>query len=319
MARRIFKQDEFRETGFGNRVLEYNQRLMNKDGFSNVRRVGLASYSASKIYQQLITMPWWKFLLVVTLSYTTVNLFFAILYYFGDLEHVNGMIFSSPFEKFMEVFFFSSQSLTTVGYGRLNPVGIYDSTLAAIESFVGLLSFAIATGLLYGRFSRPVANIIYSDNIIMAPYHGITALMIRLANKSKSELLEPQATLLMAYVVTKDGNKERKFSNLKLELTKVTLLTLSWTIVHPIDEESPVYRWTEEDFKKNEVEFLLMINAYEETFAQTVHSRTSFRYDELVMGAKFTSIVKPGVNGSVAVELNRINEFEPTPLFESII
>src|SRR6188474_1132644 len=98
MARRIFKQDEFKETGFGNRVLEYNQRLMNKDGFSNVRRVGLSFYSTSNIFQRLITMSWWKFLLVVTLSYTTVNLIFAILYYFGDLEHVNGMIYNSPFE-----------------------------------------------------------------------------------------------------------------------------------------------------------------------------------------------------------------------------
>jgi inward rectifier potassium channel len=318
MSKRIFKQDEFRETGFGNRVIEINQRLMNKDGYSNVKRSGVPLYSVSNIYHRLITMKWWKFLLVIFLSYAFVNLLFALLYYYGDVDNVNGMVYSNSFEKFMEVFFFSSQSLTTVGYGRLNPVGTYNSSIAAIESFVGLLSFAMGTGLLYGRFSRPVANLLYSENALIAPYQGITAFMIRIANKSKSELIDPEATLVLAYVITVDGKKVRKFSNLKLELTKVTLLTMSWTIVHPIDEESPIYGWTNEDFKNNDVEFMVLIRAYEETFAQTVHSRSSYRYNEMVIGAKFVPIVKPGDKGSVTVELNRINAYEETPLFESV-
>ncbi len=318
MSKRIFKQDEFRETGFGNRVIEINQRLMNKDGYSNVKRSGVPFYSVSSIYHSLITMKWWKFLLVIASSYTFVNLLFALLYYFGDVDNVNGMVYSNSFEKFMEVFFFSSQSLTTVGYGRLNPVGVYNSTVAAIESFVGLLSFAMGTGLLYGRFSRPVANLLYSENALIAPYQGITAFMIRIANKSKSELIDPEATLVLAYVLTVDGKKVRKFSNLKLELTKVTLLTMSWTIVHPIDEESPIYGWTNEDYKNNDVEFMVLIKAYEETFAQTVHSRSSYRYNEMVIGAKFAPIVKPGEKGSVTVELNRINAYEEVPLFESV-
>ena len=318
MSRRIFKQDEFRETGFGNRVIEINQRLMNKDGYSNVKRAGIPFYSVSNIYHRLITMPWWKFLLVILCSYTFVSFLFAILYYFGDVNNVNGMVYSNSFEKFMEVFFFSSQSLTTVGYGRLNPVGLFNSTIAAIESFVGLLSFAMGTGLLYGRFSRPVANVLYSEIALIAPYQGITAFMIRVANKSKSELIDPEANLLLAYVLMIDGKKERKFANLKLELTKVTLLTMSWTIVHPIDEESPIYGWTNEDFRKNDVEFMILIRADEETIAQTVHSRSSYRFNEMVIGAKFSPIVKPGEKGSVTVELNRIHEYEEAPLFESI-
>src|SRR5205085_10383899 len=176
----------------------------------------------------------------------------------------------------------SAQSLTTVGYGRLNPTGYFDSTVAVIESFLGLLGFAMATGLLYGRFSRPVANILFSKNALIAPYQGFTALMLRLANKNKSELLDPDATILMAYVVNDNGTKTRKFSTLKLELTHVTLLTMSWTLVHPIDQESPLYNWSETDYKNNEVEFLVLVKAYEETFAQTVHTRSSYRYDEIV-------------------------------------
>ena len=316
--RRIFKQDEFRETGFGNKVIEENQRLMNKDGSSNVKRAGIPFYAATNYYHSLITMPWWRFNIIILIAYLCVNIFFALIYYFGDISHVSGMIYNSEFEKFMEVFFFSAQSLTTVGYGRLNPTGIPDSSIAVIESFIGLLGFAMATGLLYGRFSRPVANILFSKNALIAPYQGFTALMVRLANKNKSELLDPEATFVMSYVGEENGKKVRKFSNLKLELTHVTLLTMSWTLVHPIDEESPIYGWTEEEYKKNEVEFLVLIRAYEETFAQTVHTRSSFRYNELVFGAKFNSIILPAANGSVIVELNRINEYVSVPLHEEI-
>ena len=316
--RRIFKQDEFRETGFGNKVIEANQRLMNKDGSSNVKRTGLPFNAATNYYHSLITMPWWKFNIAVLSAYLAINIFFALIYYFVDVSHVSGMMYNSEFEKFMEVFFFSAQSLTTVGYGRLNPTGITNSSVAVIESFIGLLGFAMATGLLYGRFSRPVANILFSKNAIIAPYQGFTALMVRLANKNKSELLDPEATIVMSYIKEENGVKVRKFSNLKLELTHVTLLTMSWTLVHPIDEESPLYGWVEEEYKNKEVEFMVLIRAYEETFAQTVHTRSSYRYNELVFGAKFNSMLLPASHGSVIIELNRINEYILVPLQEEL-
>ena len=316
--RRIFKQDEFREIGFGNRVVEANQRLMNKDGSSNVKRTGLRFYESTNFYHELITMPWIKFLILVFVSYICVNFVFAFLYFFIDPDHIGGMIYTTNGQKFREIFFFSAQSLTTVGYGRLNPTSSFNSSLAALEAMTGLLGFALATGLLYGRFSRPVARILFSKNALIAPYKGFTAFMIRIANKNRSELLDPEATLVMSYVEEVDGTKIRKFSNLKLELTHVTLLTMSWTIVHPIDEESPMYNWTKDDFIKHEVEVLTLIKAYEETFAQTVHTRSSFRAEEIVFGAKFLPIIKPGENNSVTVELSRINDHTSAPLFEEI-
>ena len=319
LKRRIFKQDEFRETGFGNRVIEGVQRLMNKDGSSNVRRTGIPLNEITNVYHSLITMKWWKFNLLILSAYLIVNLIFASIYFFIDPSHVGGMMYSTEFEKFMEVFFFSAQSLTTVGYGRLNPTGFFDSTVAVVESFLGLLGFALATGLLYGRFSRPVANIIFSKNALIAPYQGFTAVMVRLANKNKSELLDSQAIIVMAYIDEINGIKTRKFSTLKLELTKVNMLTMSWTVVHPIDEESPLYGWMEEDFIKKEIELLVLINAYEETFAQTVHARTSYLYNEIIFGAKFNSMIKPDERGAVSVKLNRVNEHEIIPLFEEAV
>ena len=313
--RKVFKQDEFREIGFGSKIVG-TLRLMNKDGSSNVNRAGGNVYSVSRFYHTLITMSWGKFFLFVLCAYLVLNLFFAILYFIVDPDHITGMVYNSTYEKFLEIFFFSSQSLTTVGYGRLNPVGAIDSSIAAIESLVGLLSFAIATGILYARFSRPVANILFSHNALIAPYKGATGLMLRLANKNKSELLDPEATVVMAYI--ENDESARKFANLKLELTKVTLLTMSWTIVHPIDQESPVYGWTEEDFKNKKAEFLVMIRVYEETFSQTVQSRTSYLSDEIIYGAKFQPIVKPMEDGSVTVELKKINDYTRVALFETV-
>ena len=317
--RKIFKQDEFRELGFGNKVVESNQRLMNKDGSSNVRRKGLPFFQSVSIYQTLITMPWWKFNLLVFFFYITVNLIFALLYYFIDPNHLNGMEYTNELEKFAEVFFFSAQSLTTVGYGRLNPTGYFDSTLASIESLIGLLGFALATGLLYGRFSRPLARILFSKNMVIAPYKGISALMFRIANRTKSELVDIQASVILSYVIEENGKPVRKFSNLKLELTKVNLLSMSWTIVHPIDEESPMYGWKEEDFKKNDLEVLALLQAYEETFSQTVHTRTSYTNEELHYGAKFNSMMEAGPNGSVILALDKMDSFVKVNLEQEMI
>jgi inward rectifier potassium channel len=314
-TRRIFKQDAYREIGFGS-AFAGTRRLMNKDGSSNVERISRRRLSVSRIYHGLIRMKWGRFIVTIIGSYLMVNLTFAAIYFMIDSDHIGGMIFKSSYEKFMEIFFFSAQSLTTVGYGRLNPTGMLDSTIATIESLVGLLSFAIATGLLYARFSRPVANLAFSHNAVIAPYQGSTGLMVRLANLSKSEIMDPEATIVLTYI--DEQSKVRKFSNLKLELTKVTMLTMSWTLVHPIDEESPIYSWTEEEIAKRKVEILVIIRGFDETFSQTVQTRTSYAGDEIIVGAKFISIIKPKEDGSVIVELDKISEYTPVALYESL-
>lgn len=302
--------DFFKETGFGNKVTEPNQRLMNKDGSSNVQRKGLSMFESSSFYHSLITMPWWKFNGIVFLSYFILNLIFASLYYFLDIEHLNGIIETSEADKFFEAFFFSTQTISTVGFGRLNPSGMIISSIAAIESMVGLLGFALATGLLYGRFSRPVVKLLYSKNAIIAPYKGGKGFMFRIANKRKNELVEVEAMVIMSHVENENGKNVRKYNTLSLELRRISILSMTWTIVHPIDESSPMVRFNPEDFEKKNVEWLVTIKCFEETFSQNVHSRTSYKYDELVHGAKFNTIAEAGPNGSVIVELNRLNDYE---------
>ncbi len=310
MSTKNEKEDFFKETGFGNKVVEPNQRLLNKDGSTNVIRRGLSIFQSTSFYHSLINMAWWKFNVIVLFCYFVVNLLFVTLYYFLDINHLNGMVATTNTGKFLEAFFFSTQTLSTVGFGRLNPVGITDSAIAAIESMIGLLGFAIATGLLYGRFSRPVVKLLYSQNAIIAPYKGITGFMFRIANKRKNELVEVEAVVIMSYVETENGKDIRRFKTLPLELDRISVLSMTWTIVHPIDESSPMYKMKAEDFEKKSVEWMVMIKSFEDTFSQTVHSRSSYRFHELVHGAKFINVIQPGPNGAAIVELDRINEFE---------
>jgi inward rectifier potassium channel len=312
--RRVIRQDESREFGFGNRVVSGEQRLMNRDGSSNVRRKGLGYFERFNVFHELIRMPWWKFFTILFSTYLVINLFFASCYYFTRPDNISGMIYHNEAEKFMEIFFFSAQSLTTVGYGRLNPTGMFDSALASIEAMVGLLGFAIATGLLYGRFSRPVVKLLYSDKALVAPYRDLSALMLRVAKKHRSELVDIQASVILSYVMEENGKPVRKFANLKLEFTRVNLLTTSWTIVHPIDDESPLTGWSADDFVNRRAEVLVLLQAFEETFANNVHSRTSYKANEIVVGAKFRPVQEAGEEGSVVIHLDRISDIEPAPL-----
>ena len=308
----IFKNrpEDLKEFGFGTKVYESNQRLVTKGGRSNVKRSGLTFLEELSFYHSLITMPWWKFNLLVASAYLSLNLFFALLYYYIDIANINGMIAKDNFERFMEAFFFSTQSLTTVGYGRLNPVGVVDSTIAAFESMLGLLGFAMATGLLYGRFSRPVAKMLFSDVAVIAPYRGMKGFMVRLANKRKHDLIEVEAQMIYSWVVNEGGKEVRKFENLNLELKRITVLSATWTLVHPIDDNSPMKDLSAEELEKGNAEILVNIKAFDESFSQTVYTRTSYKYNEVIPDVKFVPAISPQPDGSILVELNKISEYE---------
>ncbi len=312
----IFKnrEEDLKEVGFGTRVYEPNQRLLNKDGRSNVHRKGLPFFESMSFYHALISMPWWKFNLLIICCYLVVNMIFACIYYSVGLDGLGGMVGITENDKFWEAFFFSAQSLTTVGYGRINPIGTGDSIVATIESMVGLLGFALATGLLYGRFSRPVVKILYSRKAVVAPYRDMTGFMIRIANKRRNELIEVESALLFSHVENDNGKEIRRFEFLNLELKKINVLSTSWTVVHPIDDNSPLRGMKAEDYRQRQVEFLLMVKGFDESFSQNVYSRTSYRYDEIEYGAKFVPVVNPGPQGSLILELDKIHDFEKAEL-----
>ncbi len=179
-------------------------------------------------------------------------------------------------KNFQKHFFFSCQTFTTVGYGKISPTGFVTNSLAALEALIGWASFAVVTGLLYGRFSRPKAYIRFSEKAIVAPFHKGNAIMLRLAPFKNTTLTDAEAKVTLGLIVEENGQMVNKFFQLPLEYEKVNSLTLSWTVVHPITETSPFYNFTEEDFKNAQGEILVFIKAFDDMFSNVVVARTSY-------------------------------------------
>jgi inward rectifier potassium channel len=299
------------DIGFGRS--NTSNRAMNKDGTFNVERAGEPRFRHYEIYHRLITMSWTKFIFLIFASYALVNFLFAGIYYLMGAEKLSmDTSHMHEGEKFMEVFFFSSQTLTTLGYGRIAPVGALASTVSALEAMIGLLGFALATGLLYGRFSRPQSKLLYSENAVIAPYRGITGLMFRLTNMRRNQLIETEVEVNMGY--TEPGATTRSFIQLPLERKKIALFPTSWTIVHPIDENSPLYGRASDELHKMNLEIFVLLKAFDDTFSQTVYSRTSYRANEIIYGAKFKPMFTQQENGKTLLDLRLINSIEMVEL-----
>ncbi len=283
-------------------------RAVNKDGSFNVRRTG-ASWKAFHPWLYVVRMSWLGFTALVLGFYAGMNTAFALIYFCMAPSQVTGSAAPTEFSRFLKDFFFSAQSLTTVGYGTLAPYGNRASLCSTLESLAGLMSFAIITGLLVARASKPSASIGYSENALIAPYQNGTALMFRVANQRSNNLMEVGAQVMLMTVAGTAAKPERKFELLTLERPSILFFALTWTIVHPIDEASPLWGKTEEDLKQMQAELIVLIKGFDETFSQTVHSRQSYRHDEFVWGAKFDVpfVVEP--SGDLRIELNRLGSY----------
>src|SRR5439155_21404532 len=170
--------------------------------------------------------------------------------------------------------------------------------------------FALSTSLLWGRFSRPTAKVEYSSNALIAPYRGVTGLMFRLINAGRSRLIELEADVTMARTESIDGKDQRRFYRLKLEISNISVLPTSWTVVHPIDEESPLYRRTQDDITREETEILVRLKAFDETYSQTVYSRTSYKFHQIVCNAKFRPMVEDDTDGRIILDMDKLSEYE---------
>ena len=257
------------------------RRAINKDGTFNVHRRG-ATWRDFHPYLILINMGWLPFFGLLMLGYALVNVLFAAIYFWLGPEQLDGIHATTAAGRFWSDFFFSSHTLSTVGYGNISPHGTWANIVAAFEALAGVLGLAVATGLLFGRVSRPSARIGFSENALIAPYQDITALQFRVVNRRKNDLVDIEARVMLMIVEPKDGLPMRSYKLLRLEREKVMFMPLTWTVVHPIDRESPFWGKTEDDLRNQQAEVLILMKAYDDTFSQTVLARYSYRIDEFL-------------------------------------
>ncbi len=302
---------EENELGFGTKTSTQTDRLINKDGSFNIHRIEKSRWESLSVYHSLISMSWLKFNTIILGYFIVLNLFFATLYYNTGMEGLAGIESNSKFDKFVEAFYFSTQTSTTVGFGRVSPISHTANAIAAVEALIGVMGFALFTGLLYGRFSRPKAKLLFSDNAIIAPFKEGKAFQFRLANKMRnSQMTDMHCRVTVAKFEIENGVKVRRFRPLELELKQIVFFPMSWTINHPIDENSPIYGMTEKDFEESDAEFLILLSGFDDTFSQTVNTRYSYTYRELVYGAKFISVFSDTDKGKVAQDLNKLSLYE---------
>jgi inward rectifier potassium channel len=309
-------QDPNLDLGFGAVVArESRQRLLNRDGTFNVRREGLRYWESLSAYHYLLTISWPKFLSYVALVYVATNATFALFYVLAGAHALTGFENERMQLRYLEAFFFSVQTLATIGFGNVSPANNAANILVTIESLIGLLGFAIAAGIVFARFSRPMAQIVFSRSAIIAPYRDITAFMFRIVNQKKNEIVELRGTVMMARR-KKDGmSADREFIPLKLERDRVVFFPLTWTVVHPIDQSSPLWGWREQDLRASDAEFLVLLNGFDETFSQNVHTRSSYTADEVVWGAKFRTVFnEPDQRGSISIDIGKIHEIDRVAL-----
>lgn len=299
------------DLGFGQRVAEQSQlRLLNRDGSFNVVRRGLPFLRSLHVYHSLLTMSWTRFLAFVVLAYLLVNLLFAGAFLLCGPKTLSGSVAVGMGPRLLEAFFFSVQTLSTIGYGDLSPNGLAANLLVTLEAIVGLLTVALATGLVFARFSRPRSRIVFSEQALIAPYRDISAFEFRVANERNSQLTNVNATVVLSQWETVNGKRTRRFHPLTLEREQVMFLPLHWVVVHPIDDESPLHGVTSEELIASDAEFLILLIGLDETSSQTVHTRSSYKADELLWSAEFVDMYLPPEDGLISVDLSKLHDVE---------
>lgn len=295
---------------------ESRERLLNRDGSFNVRRTGFSFWSSFSAYHVALTMPWWQFFGAAAVLYLVVNALFGAAYLACGPGALGSDAAGMQHHTYLRAFFFSVQTLSTIGYGQVIPVGTAANSLVTLEALVGLFGFAIVTGLLFARFSRPTAKILFSRHALIAPYQNITALEFRVANARSNELIEVAAKVLISRFEDVDGHRTRRYYPLPLERDSVVFLPLTWTVVHPISQSSPLFGETPQSLRESQSELLVLLKGFDETFSATVQTRTSFIPEEVLFGYRFANafVISASAKKKVAVDMRQFDKVEPAHL-----
>lgn len=288
-------------------LADISHRLLNNDGSFNIVRKG---NEGKNMYQSLMTASWFKFFLMVFGFFMICNILFAIIYSIIGVEYIGAQPLAT-FPDFMESFYFSVQTFTTLGYGRLSPTGHWANLVAAVDAFTGMMTVAILTGLFFARFSKPKAHIAFSNHILIAPdQKGNRSLQFRIVHKVKNKIIDLEARVTMTWL-EKDGKRVRRvFAKLPLQIERIFLFPLNWTLIHTIDENSPLYGLKYADILSKNAEILIVVKGYDETYSTIVHADRSYQSTDLVDGARFTGMYQIRKEDTL-LDLDKLDDHVP--------
>jgi inward rectifier potassium channel len=282
-------------------------RLVQRERSDRVGAIGLRTPWLGDLYHQLLTLPWWAFLLGLSGVYLGLNVAFALLYLLGD-----GAIANARPGVFSDVFFFSVETLSTIGYGQMSPATPYGNIIMTVEALFGLALIAVSAGLMFARFSRPTARVMFSKIAVVSEYNGIPTLSFRLANERRNQILEAQVSVtLVRDELTAEGEWMRRFYDLQLARQRSPIFAMTFTVMHPIDPASPLWNATPSSLVAQAAEIVVTVTGFDETISRAVHARTSYLADEVLWGRRFADVITETQDGRLAIDYRRLHDTEP--------
>lgn len=282
------------------------KRSLNKNGTDNINRKSLRK-NVSDLYHSLMSMRWSDFFVLTICVYIVINLFFGTLYFLLGPQGLSGLVHTNGLDFFEECYFFSVQTFSTIGYGRVSPVGLVQNILVAIEAFTGMLSIAVMSGLLFTKFSRPISKVIFSEVALITSHRGQRCLVFRMANSRLNQIVEATVTVsILMSTKTPEGQYLRVQHDLNLIRSRSLFFTMSWLVAHIIDEKSPLFNKSTEDLDTVDAEIIVSVLGFDETYGQTIHARTSFVAQELVFDKQFVDIISR-TDGLLNIDLDKIS------------
>jgi inward rectifier potassium channel len=270
-------------------------------------RVGGKRGYRDDLYHFLLQARWSRVMGLIASTYLAINVVFAALYLAGD-----DCIAGAQRGSFRDAFFFSVQTFSTIGYGTMSPRTVFGSAIVTLEAFVGLVTVAMATGLMFAKFSRPTARILFSDKMVIGPRDGQPTLMLRVANERGNDVIEASFRVtVLKPEVTSEGERMRRLHDVKLTREDTPLFTLTFQGMHIIDESSPLHGVTHDDMLAGQMRFIVTVTGLDATFATTIHARHVYHADEIVEGARFADVLSNGPDGRLVLDYRKFHDIVP--------